>query len=94
MTYGTAALLSPARQPGTLHSAVAHARTTPFLHIAAGKGVDEPDAVAYLHTAAPDRVQTWTVPGASHVHGLATSPTEWTARVTAFLDHALGVSAG
>ena len=94
LTYGTAALLSPAPQPGTLHSAVVRARTTPFLLIAAGEGVDEPEAVAYLRTAALDRVQTWTVPGASHVHGLATSPAEWTARVTAFLDHALGVTAG
>jgi fermentation-respiration switch protein FrsA (DUF1100 family) len=94
LTYGTAALLSPAPQPGTLHSAIVHARTTPFLLIAAGHGVDEPKAVNYLRTAAPDRVQTWTVPGASHVHGLATSPAQWTSQVTTFLDRSLGVAAG
>ena len=90
LTYGTAALLSPAPQPGTLHTAIARAHATRFLLIAAGKGVDEPQAVAYLRTAAPDRVQTWTVPGASHVHGLATAPAQWTTRVIGFLDQALG----
>ena len=49
------------------------------------------EAVAYLPTAAPDRVQTWTVLDASHTQALATAPAEWTARVTAFLDRALGV---
>jgi uncharacterized protein len=90
LTYGTAALLSPAPQPGTLHTAIARAHATRFLLIAAGQGVDEPQAVAYLRTAAPDRVQTWTVPGASHVHGLATAPAQWTTRVIGFLDQALG----
>lgn len=92
ITYGTAAVLSAAPQPGTLHAAIARAHATPFLLIAAGKGVDEPEAVAYLRTAAPERVQTWTVPGASHVNGHTTAPAEWTARVTAFLDRALRVS--
>ena len=90
LTYGTAALLSPAPQPDTLHTAIARAPATRFLLIAAGRGVDEPQAVAYLRTAAPDRVQTWTVPGASHVHGLATAPAQWTTRVIGFLDRALG----
>jgi uncharacterized protein len=90
LTYGTAALLSPAPQPGTLHTAIARAHATRFLLIAAGQGVDEPQAVAHLRTTAPDRVQTWTVPGASHVHGLATAPDQWTTRVIGFLDQALG----
>jgi uncharacterized protein len=90
LTYGTAALLSPAPQPGPLHTAIARAHATRFLLIAAGQGVDEPQAVAYLRTAAPDRVQTWTVPGASHVHALATAPDQWTTRVIGFLDQALG----
>jgi fermentation-respiration switch protein FrsA (DUF1100 family) len=92
LTYSTAALLSPAPQPRTLHSAITRASTTPFLLIAGGSAADETEAVTYLRTAAPDRVQTWTVPGASHVHGLATAPVEWTARVTAFLDNALRVA--
>lgn len=92
ITYSTAALLSRAPRPGTLHTAVARAQTTPFLLIAGGTVPDESDAVAYLRTAAPNRVQTWTVPGASHVHALASAPAEWTARVTEFLDRALGVN--
>jgi pimeloyl-ACP methyl ester carboxylesterase len=89
LTYGTAALLSPAPQPGTLHTAIARAPATRFLLIAAGQGPDEPEAIAHLRTAAPDRVQTWTVPGVSHVHALTTAPAEWTARVTSFLDQTL-----
>jgi uncharacterized protein len=90
LTYGTAALLSPAPEPGTLRYAIAHIRTTRYLLIAAGKGVDEPDAVAHLRSAAPNRVQTWIVPGATHTHGLATSPTQWEQHVTGFLDEVLG----
>lgn len=93
LTYGTAALLSPAPQPGTLHAAIARAASTPFLLIADGNAVDESQAVAYLRTAAPERVHTWTVPGASHMHGLATRPAEWIARVITFLDRALRVRA-
>lgn len=90
LTYGTAALLSPAPEPGTLHRAIGQARSTPFLLIAGSKAVDEADAVGYLRTAAPDRVQTWTVAGAGHTRGLATAPREWATRVVAFFDHALG----
>jgi uncharacterized protein len=90
LTYGTAALLSPAPQPGTLRDAIAHTRTTRYLLIAAGKGVDESDAVAHLRGAALNRVETWIVPGATHTHGLAASPTQWEQRVTEFLDGALG----
>jgi fermentation-respiration switch protein FrsA (DUF1100 family) len=86
LTYGTAALLSPAPQPGTLHKAIAEARQARFLLIAAGKGADEPEAAAYLQSAAPARVRTWTVAGAANVHGLSTAPAQWTARVTAFFD--------
>jgi uncharacterized protein len=93
ITYGVAALLSPAPQPITLHAAITRAGSTPFLLIAASKGVDESEAVAYLRAAAPDRVQTWTVSGASHTRGLATAPDEWTARVTTFFDRALGIAA-
>jgi pimeloyl-ACP methyl ester carboxylesterase len=92
LTYATAALLSQAPPPTTLHSAIERATSTPFLLIAGGKVVDEPQAVAYLRTAAPDRVRTWTVPGASHVDALTTSPGGWTTRVVDFLDRALGVT--
>lgn len=89
LTYGTAALLSSAPEPGTLHDAIAQATDTRFLLIAAEKAVDEAAAAAYLRTASPGRVQTWTVPDATHTHGLAIAPDEWTARVTEFLDRAL-----
>jgi dienelactone hydrolase len=92
LTYGVAALFSSAPEPRTLHSAITRAPQTPFLLIGGGNAIDEPEAVAYLHTAAPDRVQTWAVPDSSHTQALATARAEWTARVTAFLDRALGVS--
>jgi uncharacterized protein len=92
LTYGTAALLSRAPEPCTLHTAIARARYTSFLLIAAGTSIDEQNAAAFLRTAAPDRVQTWTVPGASHVQGLTTAPDQWIAKVTAFLDLKLGVT--
>jgi hypothetical protein len=92
LTYRTAGLLSQAPEPATLHSAIARADSTPFLLIAAGQGIDEPEAVAFLRDAAPARVQTWTVPGATHVHGLVTAPAGWTTVVTTFLDRALGTS--
>lgn len=89
LTYGVASLLSSAPEPRTLRSAMTSAPRTPFLLIAGGMAVDEPEAVAYLRAAAPDRVQTWTVPDGPHTQALATAPAEWTARVTAFLDRAL-----
>lgn len=88
LTYATADLLSPAPQPGPLYRSVVRARSTAFLFIA-GDVADEPQAVAYLRSAAPDRVQTWVIPGAPHTHALATAPREWTVRVTAFFDRAL-----
>ena len=92
LTYGVAALFSSAPVPGTLRSAITRTRRTPLLLIAGGEAVDEPEAAAFLRAAAPDRVQTWTVSGASHTQGLATAPAEWTARVTTFLDRALGTT--
>lgn len=92
LTYGTAALLSPAPEPGTLRNAIVHSGTTRYLLIAAGKGVDEAEAVAPLRAAAPDRVQTWIVPGATHTHGLSASPSQWEQRVTEFLQDTLGVA--
>ena len=89
VTYGTAALLSPAPEPGSLHDAIARAHGTHFLLIAGGDVVDEADAAAYLRSAAPERVVTWTVAGASHTHGLATAPAAWTARVIGFLNATL-----
>jgi fermentation-respiration switch protein FrsA (DUF1100 family) len=92
LTYGVAALLSSAAEPRTLRSAITNAPRTPLLLIAGGDAVDEPEAVAFLRAAAPDRVQTWTVSDAAHTQALAVAPAEWTARVTAFLDRALAAA--
>ena len=94
LTYGVAALLSSAPRPATLYSSIVRAKATPFLLIGASKGLDEPEAIAYLRGAAPDRVQTWIVRGATHTHGLTTAPDEWTANVTTFFDRALDVTVG
>ncbi|HEV7205830.1 MAG TPA: alpha/beta hydrolase [Jatrophihabitans sp.] len=89
MTFGTTRLLSPAPFPPTLHSAIDRASGTSFLLITAGGSPDEARAAAYLESAAPSRVQVWTVPDAGHTGGLVTRPQEWTARVTGFLHSSL-----
>jgi pimeloyl-ACP methyl ester carboxylesterase len=90
LTYAVVDLLTPASPPSTLQDAVARARSTPFLLITAGTVRDEARAAAGLQSAAPERVQVWTVPGASHTHALGTQPAAWETRVTAFLDDTLG----
>jgi dienelactone hydrolase len=92
ITYGVAALFTSAPVPGTLRESIKTSGGTQFLLIAAGRGVDEPEVAAYLRAAAPDRVQVWNVPGASHTHGLAQAPQEWSRHVLGFLDAALDVS--
>lgn len=61
----------------------------PVLLVAAGKVADEERAGEWIRAASPSTVSLWVVPGATHTGGLATRPTEWEARVTAFLDRAL-----
>jgi pimeloyl-ACP methyl ester carboxylesterase len=92
LTYGVASLFSAAPTPPPLSTAIGRATSTPFLLIAAGDAIDEPEAAAHLRAAAPDRVDVWTVRGASHTQGLATARDEWTTRVTTFLGRALGVT--
>ena len=90
LTYAVTGLLSSAPTPITLHRAIAKATETPFLLIAAGRVKDETRSATHLQSAAPDRVQVWTAPGASHTHALSADPQEWEARVTAFLTASLG----
>ena len=92
LTYATTELLTAAPRPAPLHTAVSRAAGTRFLLITAGSQPDEARAAAYLRTAAPERVTTWTVRGAAHTRGLATAPEEWSSRVLGFLDDALDVS--
>ena len=89
LTYATTELLTPARPPTPLRTAIARAHDVPFLLITAGTMPDEAHAARSFRSAAPGRVRTWNVPGAAHTRGLATAPTEWSTRVLGFLDTAL-----
>ena len=86
--WATAAL-TDAHVPSSMHDAVAATRDTRYLLIAAELEPDEIDAAAYITGAAPDRVETWTVPNASHTGGLETDRRAWSQRVVGFLDDAL-----
>jgi uncharacterized protein len=90
LTYGMTGLLSSAPRPIALYDAVAKASGTRFLLIAAGREKDETRAGLYYLSAAPDRVQLWTAPGASHTHALAADPQGWQTRVIAFLEQTIG----
>jgi hypothetical protein len=57
-----------------------------FLLLTAGRIADESEAARHLATAAPGRVEVWTIEGAPHVGGLATAPADWERRVVGFLD--------
>lgn len=94
ITDGTVSLLTGKPAPTSLHAAIGRATATRFLLITAGDEPDEAAAARDFSTAAPDRVQVWTVPGSAHTRGLKTQPQQWTTRVIGFLDDALGVSAG
>lgn len=72
--------------PTSLRAAVADSRDTRFLLITAGDLPDERSAAAFIASAAPDRVEVWTVEGSAHTGGLRTAPVEWEQRVVAFLD--------
>ncbi len=87
--YGITDLLTDAAPPTSLRSAVAHAHRTQFLLITAGTLDDEAHAAAHIRSAAPDRVEVWTVADAGHVGGLETQPDEWVTRVVGFLDEQL-----
>jgi pimeloyl-ACP methyl ester carboxylesterase len=89
ITFAVAGLLTPAAQPMPLHEAISAAPRTHFLLITAGAVVDERRAAEHFRTAAPDRVEVWTVPGASHTHGLQARPGSWERHVVAFLDQVL-----
>lgn len=88
VVYGTADLLSAARPPIALRTAVAQAHG-PVLLIAAGTVEDESLADRFIAVGSPETVDVWVVPGAAHTGGLRTAPAEWERRTTAFLDTAL-----
>jgi uncharacterized protein len=86
--------LTSASVPTSMREAVETSRDTRYLLVTAGDVADEGHAAAYVAAGAPDRVQTWTVPGAGHTDGLRTQPDEWEARVIAFLTDSLVVPSG
>ena len=90
LTYGVVDLLTAAGPPPRLADAVARATGARFLLITAGTMPDEAVAAGVLRDAAPHRVRVWTVDDATHTHALAAEPADWEARVTGFLDAALG----
>jgi hypothetical protein len=92
VSYWLTDLLTDAGPPISLPAAAAAAAPRPILLIAAGNSADEGRAAAAIRAAAPASVQVWVVPGAGHTGGLAAQPAQWEARVTGFLDHALGTS--
>ena len=92
LTYGLTDVLTPARQPISLHAAIAKASGTPFLLIAAGRKSDETKAANYFRSAAPDRVWVWTAPGANHTGALETNPLQWETQVITFLNRTLNTS--
>ena len=94
LTYGTTELITAAPRPVPLRTAIARAQETPFLLVTAGTVPDEARAAAYFRSAAPQRVRTWDVAGASHTGGLATSSADWSTRVLGFLDAALALPGG
>ena len=89
LSYGVIDLLTEGPPPRSLRAAVTDASHTPFLLIAAGTMPDEERAAEVLRDAAPQRVQVWTVDGATHTHALSAAPDEWEEHVTSFLAGAL-----
>ena len=82
---GVADLLSPASPPPALREAAAAAAPRPMLLITAGERPDERLAAESIKAAAPDSVQVWDVPGATHTGGLRADPSGWSERVLGFL---------
>ena len=82
--------LTSASVPGSSRAAVDASGDARYLLITAGDVADEGHAADFVAAVAPDRVQTWSVPGAGHTEGLQTSPEEWERLVIAFLADSLG----
>lgn len=89
LTYAATDLLTPARPPGTLRTAVGRTAPRPVLLIAGGAVADEEHAGRFIRSGSPTTVELWVVPGAGHTAGLTTRPAEWEAKVTGFLDAAV-----
>jgi uncharacterized protein len=82
-------LLTSASPPASMRAAVASSDAR-YLFVTAGAVATEGHAADHVASAAPERVEVWTVAGAGHTGGLAAAPEAWADRVLAFLDDALG----
>lgn len=78
-------LLSPASPPPPLRTAADAAAPRPLLLITAGERPDERRAAESIQAAAPDTVEVWEVPGATHTAALRADPDGWSERVVSFL---------
>jgi uncharacterized protein len=58
------------------------------LLIAARRVTSEPHAADHIDGGSPRTVEVWVAPGAGHTSALEARQSEWTARVTGFLDTA------
>jgi alpha/beta superfamily hydrolase len=86
--YSVCEILGGAPRPVLLRDAVAATAPRPVL-IIAGRPPGEIPAARFYRAAAPGSVQVWELPDTGHARGLATDPSAWTARVTAFFDRAM-----
>ena len=84
------AALTTASVPISGRRAVEMSGETRYLLITAGDVADEGRSAEHVASAAPDRVQIWTVRGAGHTDGLDARPVEWETRVVDFLTEELG----
>ena len=94
LMYATADVLTEASPPVTLRGAAIQATPRPILLITAGTVADEAQAAAHIRSGSPGTVEVWSAGGAAHTKALAAQPTEWEARVLAFLDRAIGLGGG
>src|SRR5215212_6504098 len=85
-------LTTGAPHPTPLVDAVRTASPHQFLVIAAGQGAMgmEGDFADKLVAASPQTVEVWNVDDVSHTQAFSKHRGEWTARVTKFLETALG----
>lgn len=81
-------VLTGASRPTSMRDAVARSDAE-YLLVAGGAVPDEGHAAAFITSGSPERVRTWTVPGAGHTAGLRTDPAGWSDRVVGFLREVL-----
>ncbi|GAA1970378.1 hypothetical protein GCM10009817_07870 [Terrabacter lapilli] len=91
LTYGATDLLTPAGPPPTLRASAAAAAPRPLLLVASAGSADEVAAARFIAAGSPSSVTVWLAPG-GHTGALAAAPEQWSRRVGAFLDGALGVA--